>query len=140
MWSIKNLFKKNEWIDPWEVEDEEDFFEDNMQEKDKEYDFPILRSEAIKIANENENLKTDFCRQYKRNITYLSFRKKKMDLIEKDGKKYWQIQVLYGEISGINQKSYGEEYWDGFLLKRDLEKLRCLIDVETGEYIYYPIN
>ena len=86
MWSIKNLFKKNEWIDPWEVEDEEDFFEDNMQEKDKEYDFPILRSEAIKIANENENLKTDFCRQYKRNITYLSFRKKKMDLIEKDGK------------------------------------------------------
>ena len=140
MWGLKKLFKKNECVFPMDVEDEEDFFDSDMEEKDKEYNFPILRSQAIRIANQNENLKTDFCRQYKGFVSFLGFDKKKMEVIEKEGRKYWQIQVLAGEISGINQRSKGEEYWDGFLSESDLGKLRCLIDVETGEYIYYPIK
>ena len=145
MFNIKNLFKKlkTEEIIEDELEEleeyGEDFYDMDLEEKDKQYNFPILRSKAIEIADRDENLKTDFYRRYRGNITYLRFSKKEMDVIELNGKKYWQIQILDGDISGVDyDRKYGITDWDGGFSDKDLKKLRCLIDDETGEYIYYP--
>ena len=103
------------------------------------YGFKISEAEALEIANRNENLKSDFCRNSRRKyITYLRFDQTEIGIVKLEGKKYWQIQILDGDISGIDYKDEEECFWDGFFGKDDLRKLRCLIDVGTGEYIYYP--
>ena len=52
-------------------------------------------------------------------------------------KKYWQIQILDGDISGVDyDRKYGITDWDGGFSDKDKKKLRCQIDAETGEYIY----
>lgn len=110
-------------------------------EKDEKYDFPIKKSQAIEIAQRNENLKTDYIKNTNRGyITYLNFENKKVKIVKKNNKKYWQLQVISGDVSGIKVDTDGDIHWDGWLGKEDLKKLRCLIDVETGEYIYYPVK
>jgi hypothetical protein len=134
MWIIKRIYEifSKDNIDDYLV----DF---DIKEKDKKYNFPILRSQAIEIADRNENLKTDFCRNSDRsNISFLCFSKWKINVVKLNGKKYWQIQILGGDVSGIEFLEDGTKYWDGHFLEKDLKLLRCLIDVENGEYIYYP--
>ena len=106
--------------------------------EDSKYDFPIKRSQAIGIANRNKNLKTDYCKNSSKLITYLSFNKFDVDVVEKNDRKYFQVQVKGGEISWVEDDSYydGDLCYEG----EDEDILRCLIDVETGEYIYYPKN
>lgn len=108
-------------------------------EEDSKYDFPIKKSQAKAIAKKNNTLKTDFCRNSNRNgISFLSFNTYTTDLIEIESKKYWQFQVQSGDISWIIQKKHGTTYNDGYLSSNDLKFLRCLIDTESGDYIYYP--
>ena len=124
---IQNIFGKYNW-NKREI----------IQEPDE--NFNISKSDAFYIANQNENLKTDYYRRRKGNITYIGFNDKSIKLVSLNNKKYWQIQILDGEVSGIDYNGEYETCWDGFFSKSDLKKLRCLIDVDTGEYIYYPIN
>ncbi len=108
-------------------------------EEDQKYPYPIKRSMAEEIARKSFTLKTDFCRNSKReNITFLGFDDYSIDIIEKEGKKYWQYQVFNGDISWIEKSRWGETFCDGKLCDEDLNYLRCLIDVETGDYTYYP--
>lgn len=108
-------------------------------EEDNKYSYPIKRSQAKEIANSSATLKSDFCANSQRNgISYLGFSTYSINIIEKDSKKYWQYEVLSGDISWIEHSKYGETYCDGCFSENDLELLRCLIDVETGDYIYYP--
>lgn len=100
--------------------------------------FPISKNKAFNIANIDENLKTDFYRNYGGDITFLSLNKYNIDLVKLEEKLYWQVQILNGDISGCGYYHGNITDWDGRFSKRDLKKLRCLIDVETGEYIYYP--
>ena len=96
-------------------------------------------SKAIEIAKKNNTLKTDFCRNSDREgISYLSFNDYKTDLVNLNNKKYWQFQVLSGDISWISNKKNETIYNDGWLGENDLKFLRCLIDVETGDYSYFP--
>ena len=30
------------------------------------------------------------------------------------------------------------KFWDGWASENDLNLLQCLVDVNTGEYIYFP--
>lgn len=108
-------------------------------EEDLKYNFPIKRSMAINIAQKNNTLKTDFCRNSDRKgISFLGFDNYTIDVIEKNEKKYWQFQVLSGDISWMNFEKSGTIYCDGQLGEDDFKSLRCLIDVESGDYIYYP--
>ena len=119
--------------------DEENVFDIfSIKEAKDNYNFPISRSDAFKIARLNETLKTDYYRKCRENLTYISFDELKITLVEKKKKKYWQVEVLSGERSGVEIKKNYTIDWDGIIPKKDLSKLRCLIDVETGEYIYYP--
>ena len=113
---------------------------DNGEDADENYGLPISKGTAYEIATRNINLKSDFCRAKKYLYTYLGFKKVKIDLIELDNKKYWQIQVLAGDTAGSDyDRKYDEvTYWDGVLADEDFPLLRCLVDAETGEYIYYP--
>ena len=118
------------------IEEEQD---ENIED-DNPYNFNISKSDAFYIANKNENLKTDYYRRRKGNITYIGFNDKSIKLVSLNNKKYWQIQILDGEVSGIDYDGKYETCWDGFFGKSDLKKLSCLIDVDTGEYSYYPVN
>ncbi len=139
MWKVSSLFKRFRINNDDEYNDIlEDIFEDGKAEQ-LEYYFSITKAKAFEIADEDENLKTDYCRNnIKDNISYLYFSKKNMKVVKLDDKKYWQIQILDGEISGVNYRRNSTECWDGTFDKEDLKLLRCLVDVETGEYIYYP--
>ena len=110
------------------------------EDADENYGLPISKGTAYEIATRNINLKSDFCRAKKYLYTYLGFKKVKIDLIELDNKKYWQIQVLAGDTAGSDyDRKYDEVTdWDGVLADEDFPLLRCLVDAETGEYIYYP--
>ena len=143
---LKSLAESKEEI---EDDDEDEFYEDEkcymesikkLKEEDAKYNFPILRSKALEIANRDENLKTDYCRNTSRgNISYICFTDKKIEVVEIENKKYWQIQILSGDVSGMEVNRKESYNWDGWLGDKDLNLLRCLIDVETGEYIYYPL-
>lgn len=114
--------------------------ENKKIEKDEKYNLPISKRKAYEIAQKNENLKTDYFRKSGRGyLSYISFIDEEIELVEINNKKYWQIQILGGNVSGIEDtEDGGTRYWDGFFGEDDLRKLRCLIDTETGEYIYYP--
>lgn len=108
-------------------------------EEDAKYNFPIKRSMAIEISKKNNTLKTDFCMNSDREgISYLSFNDYKTDLVTLNNKKYWQFQVYSGDISWISNEKNETIYNDGWLSDNDLNFLRCLVDTETGNYIYYP--
>ena len=108
-------------------------------EEDLKYNFPIKRSMAISIAQKNNTLKTDFCRNSDRKgISFLGFNNYTIDVIEKNEKKYWQFQVLSGDISWMDFEKNETIYCDGKLVEDDFKFLRCLIDTESGDYIYYP--
>ncbi len=104
------------------------------------YDYPVTQRDAIKIADENENLKTDFVRNtytYK-NITWLSFNNYHVELKKVNERKYWNVQVKDADISYVINHIDGTEFCDGYVSNENLAKLNCLIDVQTGEYIYSP--
>lgn len=113
-------------------------FEYDEKQLDEKYNYPILRSEAFKIAIRNQNLKSDFCRNDKRDISYLSFDKWDIDIKKIDDNTYWKVQILKGDISWIKNENKCTTNFDGFLVEKDLKKLCCLINVETGEYKYFP--
>lgn len=133
---FERLSNKEDYID----EDYIDYFDlDDEEKEDANYSYPILRSKAINIAKENNTLKTDFCRNSNnKGISYLGFNTYKIEIIEKGNKIYWQFTVLDGHISWIENTDSSTTYYDGKLSDNDLKYLRCLIDVNTGEYIYFP--
>lgn len=139
---LKEIFKlENDKIEDKEFLNFLDGLKENDEDKndDDNYPYPIKKSMAIEIARAPSTLKTDFCRNSNRSrVTYLGFNSSKVSVIEKDGRKYFQYQVLDGDISWIDDSDYGTTYCDGFFTSDDLKYLRCLIDVETGDYIYYP--
>ena len=100
--------------------------------------FKIKKSQAFNIADLDENLKSDYYKNTKRegNITLL-FNDNRVKLINLDGRKYWCVQILDADVNGITYVSEEEEDENRFSTE-DMKILRCLIDVETGEYVYYP--
>lgn len=108
-------------------------------ENAEESPFPISKQKAKEIAQRNNTLKTDFTRNSKREgITFIGLYNATVELIEKNEKKYWQYEVLSGDISWMEFDERGDTFCDGGLTEEDLKLLRCLIDVETGDYTYYP--
>ena len=109
--------------------------EDITKEKKKTKKYNISKEEAFNIASESRNLKTDFVKNSNRkNVTFLTFGDKEIKIVNIKNKKYWQIQILDGEISQM----YNDSFFDGFIKKEETKYLRCLVDANTGEYIYYP--
>lgn len=110
-----------------------------IEEEDAKYPYPIKKSTVEYIVNKDDKLKSDFCKNTdRRSITYLSFDDSVISLVEIDSKKYWQYQVTKGDISWIEFSKHGNTFCDGMLVNNDFKLLKCLIDVETGEYTYYP--
>ena len=106
---------------------------------DENLNYPISRCKAYHIANLNENLKTDYYRQCKKNITYMNFSSCSVNLIKYENEPYWEVQIEKGDVSWIEYPSDGyTTFCDGFFIDEDLKKLRCLVNAYTGKYIYYP--
>ena len=141
-WNIKKKYYVDDSLD---MNMNIELFEDEPKNIDElnQHKYKISVRRALEIANKAETLKTDFYKKYwqerKEFITYLEFKDKKIDYIELNNRGYWQIQVTFGRISGRRGKE-GKIWWDGFIDEETSKLLRCLIDVETGEYRYYPYN
>lgn len=109
----------------------------NISKLAKNSKYPISPYQAFEIASQNNNLKTNFNRIDERCISYLSFDDGKVKLITGDnGKKYYRVNITKGEISWVNE----DTFYDGILCDDDFKILQCLIDAETGEYIFDPKN
>lgn len=107
----------------------------------KTSEYFISPYEAFKIAEKKYNLKTDFFRIADGYISYLDFTDCNVELVDGDnGKKYWLVKITESKFSSINssEDDFSTTFSDGYINKNDLKKLQCLIDVNTGEYIYYP--
>ena len=89
----------------------------NRYKEEMKYNFPISESQAIEITERNENLKTDYCKHTNRGpISYLRFDDRKVDVVEINNKKYWQIQILAGDVSGMNEEM-DKKYKKGFYME-----------------------
>ena len=118
---------------------------DPIEKLEKSTDkFPFSEYHAFQIANENKNLKSDFCRNFNKKITYLDFTDCKIELKTIDKDTFWHIMITDGEMSWVAlEYSTDEEipntiFCDGTFSEEDLNILQCLINVKTGEYKYFP--
>lgn len=121
----------------------DDCFTNNIENLDRNSEYYISPYQAFKIAEQSNHLKSDFFRNTNQYISYLDFTDCNVELVDGDnGKKYWLVKITKGKFSSI---SYNEDddstiFSDGRLGKDDFNLLQCLIDVNTGEYIFYPKN
>lgn len=113
------------------------FFEPSKEEK-KEYSLPISESDAVKIAEADENLRSDFAKNSPDSPTSYSIRSETVNTAIKDGKEYWLVQVTECMFGGCYEVDGEECYYDCYFNEEQLDNLRCLIGKETGAYIYYP--
>lgn len=104
---------------------------ENKEPKISSYKYPITEYEALKIAK--KHLTKEYIKILNNNdITYISLYLKIIKIIEYNTKKYYYIKASGGDISGVEK----DTYWDREITKEECKKLRCLIDVNTGEYKY----
>lgn len=140
------IHKIHDFFCPYVEEDDDsslwdELFVSKIDKLDKTSEYPISPYQAFKIAEQNNNLKSDYFRNASKYISYLNFSNCKVDLIDGDnGRKYWFVKITEGEYSTIStsEDDFYTTFVDGYLGKDDFEMLQCLIDVNTGEYIYYP--
>ena len=81
---IQNIFGKYNWNKREIIQEPDENIED-----DNPYNFNISKSDAFYIANQNENLKTDYYRRRKGNITYIGFNDKSIKLVSLNNKKLY---------------------------------------------------
>lgn len=126
----EKYFKKVKGVSWWDLKENDDTT------------YPISKTTAVDIASENQNLKSDFVRNtsFYKSISWLSFNTFHIKLVEVDGRKFWNIQVCNADISTMyyNHENGSTYHGDGWVRETELAKLSCLIDVQTGEYIYSP--
>lgn len=137
---LYNIFFTKDSI---QVEDDlwDDLFTTNIDKLDKTSQYPISPYQAFKIAELNNNLKSDYFRTACKYISYLDFTNCNVDLVDgNNGSKYWFVKITEAKFSSISisEDDFSTTCCDGKLGKNDLKNLQCLIDVNTGEYIYYP--
>ena len=105
-----------------------------VNKEDKKYNYPVKLSEAIGIVYDDKNLKNDFFQNDKRNITSIQFRNYEVSVTTIRFKTYYKIQITEGSITWLD----GDRLLESELTLEDYHKLRCLVDVKTGKYKYYP--
>ena len=105
-----------------------------VNKEDKKYNYPVKLSTAIGIVYDDKNLKNDFFLNDKRNITSIQFRNYEVSVTTIRFKTYYKIQITEGTITWLD----GDRLLESELTIDDYNKLRCLVDVKTGKYKYYP--
>ena len=96
-----------------------------------QYNYPITDYKAISIAK--KELTKEYLKDWDSNlITYISLYLDIEEVIEYNKKLYYYIIATGGDISGVDKNTF----WDGEVSKESCKKLRCLVDVNNGEYIY----
>lgn len=107
----------------------------SITKTDNSIQYPISQHTAFVIANQDQNLKTDFCKNDNRHISYLNFNDYNIKQINYNNEPHWHIEITKGDISWIDDY---ETLSDGFLIEEDLKKLQCLVNINTGKYKYFP--
>ena len=97
-------------------------------------DYKVSYLSALKIAN--KNLKDDFVKTYDGQVTNLSFEKYEVSQQDYEGDKYWYIKITKADISWYSDEDGA--LCDGELSGKELEKLQCMVNVNTGKYLHCP--
>ena len=108
------------------------------EEDEKECSLPVSERDAVRIAEADENLRSDFAKNSPDSPTSYSIRSEDVNTAIKDGKEYWLVQVTECMFGGCYEEGDALCFYDGEFNEEELDKLRCLIEKETGAYIYYP--
>ena len=96
-----------------------------------QYNYPISDYKAISIAK--KELTKEYLKDSDSNIiTYISLYLDIEEVIEYNKKLYYYIIATGGDISGVDK----DTLWDGEVSKESCKNLRCLVDVNNGDYIY----
>ena len=113
--------------------------QEEIEEENRKYPYKINKKLAIEIANKDYTLKNDFLKNTNQNeISYVTFYDYITDIVERNKKKYWQIQVNKGKYTWVEINKKRVKHNERELNEDDFKILRCLIDVQNGDYIYYP--
>ncbi len=97
----------------------------------KHYNYPITEYEALSIA------KKELTKAYIEDcsssiITYVSLFLEVINVIKYNNNNYYYIKATGGDISGADN----DTSWDREVTKEECKKLKCLVDVNNGKYIY----
>ncbi len=96
-----------------------------------QYNYPITDYKAISIAK--KELTKEYLKEWDSTpLTYISLYLDVEKVIEYNKNLYYYIIATGGDISGIDK----DTFWDGEISKESCKKLRCLVDVNNGGYIY----
>jgi len=138
---IYNLFckKDEEEID---FDPERDYYLSNIDKLDNSDKYPISEYKAFEIASEKRNLKNDYYKRDSRCITYIGFTDCTVDMITHNNENFWHVKITRGDVSWVENDDpdddFNQTFCDGHFIEDDFEKLQCLVNINTGEYIYFP--
>lgn len=138
---IRNLFNKNSDSDEESIDLLSILLKDSVYELDDSDEYPISQYKAFCIANQPQNLKSDYCKLDDRRITYIDFTHCKVELIDYNNEQYWHIKIINGDVSWVkfdDDDEFNTTFCDGPFLEDDFKKLQCLVNVNNGTYLYYP--
>ena len=112
-------------------------------EEDDKYHFRINKKMALRIALKTRNLLNSFCDITDNHYFSLEVFEKNVDYIEIEDKRYWLVQIVSGKLHSV--ESYvvydsfddNNEFFEKEIDDNDRKYLKCLVNVDTGEYIYF---
>ena len=112
-------------------------------EEDDKYHFRINKKMALRIALKTRNLLNSFCDITDNHYFSLEVFEKNVDYIEIEDKRYWLVQMISGKLHSVETHvvydSFDDinEFFEKEIDDNDRKYLKCLVNVDTGEYIYF---
>ena len=112
-------------------------------EEDNRYHFKINKKMALRIALKTRNLLNSFCDITDNNYFSLEVFEKNVDYIEIEDKRYWLVQITKGMLHSVETHvvydSFDDinEFFEKDIDNYDRKYLKCLVNVDTGKYIYF---
>ena len=113
-------------------------------DEDNRYHFKVNKKMALRIALKTKKLLISYCNIMDNNSYFsLEVFEKQVDYVEIKGNGYWLVQIINGKLSSVETHlvydSFDDinEYFEKDIDDNDRKYLRCLVNVDTGEYIYF---
>ena len=139
---IPDALKHGDFFNPFTDEDV-DINDECYIEEDNRYHFRINKKMALRIALKTHKLLHNYCDIVDKYYFSIEVHEKQVDYVEIEGKGYWLVQIVSGILHSVETHVVYDSFDDNneFFEKKiddnDIKYLKCLVNVDTGEYIYF---